>query len=68
MTEAATEAGGRDEVDGLELVVMTADGSRRIALPRGGVVTIGRAEGQRVRLDDASISRAHAALHVGSVL
>ncbi len=35
------------------------------ALPARGVVTIGRAETSDIRVDDASVSRKHARLHVG---
>jgi len=53
----------------LELVVYTSgDEPRVFGLPREGTITIGRAEGNDVRIDDASVSRHHARLHVGSAL
>ncbi len=47
---------------------MAAAGSQRVELPRGGTVTLGRGEGAEVRIEDASISRNHAALHVRNTL
>ncbi|HMC95446.1 MAG TPA: sigma 54-interacting transcriptional regulator [Polyangia bacterium] len=38
---------------------------RTFALPKDGAVTIGRGEGSAVRIDDPSVSRNHAILHVG---
>src|SRR5947209_6748452 len=37
-------------------------------LPKAGKVVIGRAKGADIRIEDASISRQHAALHVGPTL
>jgi two-component system, NtrC family, response regulator AtoC len=51
-----------------ELVVFSGDDLRVYELPREGSVTIGRAEGNVVRLDDPSVSRHHAVLHIGSSL
>jgi DNA-binding NtrC family response regulator len=55
-----------DAGDKLELVVFTAgDEPVMHALPAGGRVTIGRAPENDVRIDDPSVSRHHAVLHVG---
>jgi two-component system, NtrC family, response regulator AtoC len=48
-----------------ELVVFSGDEVRTFALPKVGAVTIGRGEGSGVRIDDPSVSRNHAILHVG---
>ncbi|MDC0745658.1 sigma 54-interacting transcriptional regulator [Polyangium mundeleinium] len=60
----------REEQRGaLELVVYAAgDEGAATVLPAAGSVTIGRGEGNDVRIDDASVSRRHAVLHVGPVL
>ncbi len=44
--------------------MVTTDGVVRHALPMQGAVRIGRAEGCDLRLDDASVSRTHATLHL----
>jgi two-component system response regulator AtoC len=49
---------------GLHLRVVTADGARLIALPLQGDVVVGRSTDAAVRIDDASISRRHAVLHI----
>ena len=51
-----------------QLVVYTSDQSRTFDLPKRGTVTIGRGEGSAVRIDDQSVSRNHALLHLGPVL
>jgi DNA-binding NtrC family response regulator len=51
-----------------ELVVFSGDEVRTLALPDEGAVTIGRGETSAVRLDDPSVSRNHAVLHVGPKL
>lgn len=51
-----------------ELLVRARDGERLHELPSSGKVIIGRALDVDVRIDDASISRRHAALHLGSVV
>ena len=51
-----------------ELVVFSSEEVRTFPLPREGAVTIGRGEGNAVRIDDPSVSRNHAVLHVGSRL
>ena len=47
-----------------ELVVFASE-VRTFPLPRDGTVTIGRGEGNNVRIDDPSVSRNHAVLRVG---
>jgi transcriptional regulator with PAS, ATPase and Fis domain len=51
-----------------QLVVFGGDDLRIYELPRDGAVTIGRAESNFVRLDDPSVSRQHAVLHVGTTI
>jgi two-component system, NtrC family, response regulator AtoC len=51
-----------------ELLVQTREGERIHELPSSGKVVIGRAPDVDVRIDDASISRRHAALHLGPVV
>jgi transcriptional regulator with PAS, ATPase and Fis domain len=48
-----------------QLVVFSGEEVRIFELPAEGTITIGRAEGNDVRLDDPSVSRHHAVLHVG---
>ena len=52
----------------LHLIVMGANIFSMHPLPDSGVVSIGRDEGDDVRIDDANASRHHARLHVGGVL
>ncbi len=49
----------------LELLVLAGDGVAVHRLPARGTVLIGRGDGSDVRVDHASVSRKHAALHVG---
>jgi DNA-binding NtrC family response regulator len=49
----------------LQLVVFAGDEVRTLDLPAAGAVTIGRAEGSTIRIDDPSVSRNHAVLQVG---
>jgi two-component system response regulator AtoC len=49
-------------------VVYTGEEIRRFDLPPTGKVSIGRGEGNTVRIDDPSVSRNHAVLHVGETL
>ncbi len=51
-----------------ELVVFSGEEIRTFLLPRSGEVTIGRDEASTVRIDDPSVSRQHAVLHVGERL
>jgi DNA-binding NtrC family response regulator len=63
------EADERTAEDGvLHLIVMGANIFAMHPLPEEGVVSIGRDEGDDVRIDDANASRHHARLHVGPVL
>jgi two-component system, NtrC family, response regulator AtoC len=48
----------------LSLLVVTSDGVLRHALPMSGSVRIGRAEGNDLRIEEASVSRQHAVLHL----
>ena len=50
------------------LLVMGASGTRVIALPERGELSIGRAEACDVRVDDEKVSRRHAVLRVGDVV
>ena len=52
----------------LELAVFAAGGTTRHALPQSGRVSLGRAEGNDIRVEDSSVSRRHAILHLGSTL
>jgi DNA-binding NtrC family response regulator len=52
----------------LQLAVFLGEEVRAFDLPRAGEVTIGRAEGNTVRIDDPSVSRQHAVLRVGASL
>jgi pSer/pThr/pTyr-binding forkhead associated (FHA) protein len=49
----------------LELAVFAAGGVRRYPLPAQGTISIGRAEGSDIRIDDSSISRRHAVIYLG---
>jgi DNA-binding NtrC family response regulator len=50
--------------DELQLVVFLGEQTRTFDLPAAGEVTIGRGEGNTVRIDDPSVSRQHAVLRV----
>jgi two-component system response regulator AtoC len=52
----------------LELAVFAAGGTTRHALPDSGRVSLGRAEGNDIRIEDSSVSRRHAILHIGPKL
>jgi two-component system response regulator AtoC len=52
----------------LTLFVVTPAGMTEHSLPIRGRVTIGRGEGNAVRVDDASVSRRHAAIEVGDTV
>ena len=56
------------EPERLTLLVVGEGTSTSHVLPRVGEVVIGRGEQADIRVDDASISRKHAKLHVGDVL
>jgi len=53
---------------GYQLVVFSRDAIRAFDLPAAGEVTIGRDEASTVPIDDPSVSRRHAVLHVGETL
>ncbi len=50
---------------GLQLRVVTTSGPQMLALPARGAVTLGRSEEADLRIDDRSVSRHHATLHLG---
>ena len=52
----------------LELAVFAAGGTTRHALPNSGRVSLGRSEGNDIRIEDSSVSRRHAILHIGPTL
>ena len=52
----------------LELVVVCGDELRTFDLPAAGEVTLGRAPDAGIRIDDPSVSRQHARLHLGSAI
>lgn len=52
----------------LELAVFTGDTFAVHPLPPEGAVSLGRAEGNDIRVDDPSVSRRHAVLHLGPPL
>jgi DNA-binding NtrC family response regulator len=54
--------------DAYQLAVFLGAEVRTFDLPSDGEVTIGRGEGSTVRVDDPSVSRRHAVLHLGSKL
>jgi predicted ATP-dependent protease len=58
----------RAAADGLQLVVMAESGTHSVQLPPVGAITIGRGQTADVRIDDPSISRSHAVIHVGGTL
>jgi two-component system, NtrC family, response regulator AtoC len=52
----------------LELAAVAGDVMSVAPLPAGGAVTLGRAEDCDVRIDNRSVSRRHATLHIGPPL
>src|SRR5256885_6017264 len=52
----------------LHLVVVAGDDVVVHRLPDRGSVTIGRSEPSEIRIDNSSVSRRHAVLHVGATL
>jgi len=52
----------------LELVAVVGDAIAIAPLPARGAVTLGRGQGCDVRIDNHSVSRAHAILHLGPTL
>ncbi len=53
---------------GLQLRVMSAGGAQLLPLPARGVVVVGRAAEADLRVDDRSISRRHAAIHLDGAI
>jgi two-component system response regulator AtoC len=53
---------------GLEIALLDAENVVAFPLPATGKVSIGRAEDNDLRIDDVSVSRRHAVLHVGPPL
>src|SRR5689334_6324595 len=51
---------------GLRLVILAGGAPRAFALPEEGTVMLGRGDRCDVLVDDGSVSREHAALHVRS--
>ena len=64
----ADEEGRRGADGALWLVVLGGAASQNHPLPASGTVSIGRSKDNDVRIDEASISRRHALIHVGSTL
>lgn len=64
---APTERGPASSAP-LELAAVAGDVMSVAPLPPGGVVTLGRAEDCDVRIDNRSVSRRHATLHIGPPL
>jgi DNA-binding NtrC family response regulator len=54
--------------DTYQLAVFSGPEVRTFDLPAAGEVSIGRGEGSTVRIDDPSVSRRHAVLHLGERL
>lgn len=65
MTEHFSVARARDA---LELAVFAGDDVAVHRLPADGQVTIGRAEGNDIRIENSAVSRNHAVLHLGPPL
>ncbi len=53
---------------GLQLRVVTTGGPQMLPLPPRGAVVIGRSEEADLRIDDRSVSRRHATLHLGETV
>ena len=51
-----------------ELVIMAEGRTERHTLPESGTVVLGRAEEADICIDDPSISRVHARIHLGKTL
>jgi DNA-binding NtrC family response regulator len=52
----------------LQLLIFSGEEVRTLDLPEVGTMSIGRGDGSAVRIDDLSVSRNHAVLHVGPKL
>jgi transcriptional regulator of acetoin/glycerol metabolism len=59
---------GKPIGDGLQLVVMRGGAVATFPLPRAGSVTLGRAPPCEIVIDDPSMSRRHARIHLGPVV
>ncbi len=69
--EAATDiliTGAEGHAAGWQFVVLSKSGAAVHRLPSSGTVTIGRSEEAGIRIDDGSVSRQHAVLHLGPPL
>ena len=65
----ATRVPSTPGAEGLRLVVMTPDGqTTTVELPKAAQVTIGRSRECEVRVDDPSVSRRHATVHLSPSL
>jgi len=58
----------KEDEDLLELAVFAAGGVARYPLPPAGRVSLGRSEENDIRIEDSSVSRRHAIIHLGSQL
>jgi DNA-binding NtrC family response regulator len=68
-TVGRAHQGVRKNVKGrLELAVFAAGGVTHYPLPAAGQVTLGRSEDNDIRIDDSSVSRRHAVIHIGPPL
>ena len=66
--EVETKVGDELAAERLEIAVFDGDRVTTIPLPLTGSLTIGRMEGNDIRLDNAAVSRRHAIFHVGPPL
>ena len=65
--DSSEDGGGRDGSP-LRLLVIGPESYETYDLPIAGTVTLGRAEGNDVRIDDDQASRAHARVTIGDIL
>jgi DNA-binding NtrC family response regulator len=66
--DATPETAGTAGTEPLEVVVFEGERTAIFPLPGSGSLTIGRAEGSEIRIEDPSASRRHAVLHVAPEL
>src|SRR5689334_20972667 len=64
----STALRGSDEPLGLSVVVLVGEQVTTHRLPSQGVITIGRDATAHIRINHPSVSRKHAALHLGATL